>query len=285
MAQQTYIAFVGRMISKYEGGYGWNKKDPGGPTKYGITCWDLAEHMGQKMDSMTRWAPIVQNMTLATAEEIYQTKYANSLQYNALPAGVDTEVMDYGVNSGIGRPPIVLRAILGIKGSGPIDAKLLAAINAQSPVKLIDAISQERLSFMHAIRGGAAWQEFGGGWGSRVADLKTYSEHLAAGDTEATAPPAVDLTKTSLPKASHSSPNTGLNTIKTVVITSGTTAPASNYAGLSPVLTGCLVGGIVIAGVGAYFYQKQKADALNVAVSPPVILPPVAPVAPVAAAA
>ena len=43
MAANTYSAFVGGiMIPKYEGGYGWDKADPGGPTKYGITCFDLA---------------------------------------------------------------------------------------------------------------------------------------------------------------------------------------------------------------------------------------------------
>src|SRR6202044_1051878 len=99
----------------------------------------------------------------------------------ALPAGVDTEVMDYGVNSGIARPPLVLRSILKVPGRGAIDAALLAAINAQPADKLIEAISAERLAFMHAIRGASAWQESGGGWGARVSDLKTYSEHLAAG--------------------------------------------------------------------------------------------------------
>src|SRR5665213_1419957 len=105
--QADYDPFVGRMIQRYEGPYGWNKKDPGGPTKYGITCFDLAEHMGQKMDSMARWAPIVQAMTLATAEQIYSTKYAVAIGFNALPAGCDVVVMDYAVNSGVGRGKLI----------------------------------------------------------------------------------------------------------------------------------------------------------------------------------
>jgi hypothetical protein len=52
MSLVTYKAFVDRMISKYEGGYGWDANDPGGPTKYGITCYDLAEHLGERMTSM-----------------------------------------------------------------------------------------------------------------------------------------------------------------------------------------------------------------------------------------
>lgn len=70
MAASTYKTFIDRMISRYEGGYGWNRKDPGGPTKYGVTCWDLAEHRKFKMDSMARWAPIVQALTIDEAEAI-----------------------------------------------------------------------------------------------------------------------------------------------------------------------------------------------------------------------
>src|SRR5215472_2184254 len=69
--------------------YGWDKSDPGGPTKYGITCYDLAEFMHEKMDRMARWAPIVNAMTLATADQIYQQKYAVQCDFNDLMAGAD----------------------------------------------------------------------------------------------------------------------------------------------------------------------------------------------------
>src|ERR1700731_2253082 len=95
----TYQVFVDRMIAKYEGGYGWDKGDPGGPTKYGITCYDLAEHRGKKMNSMSAWAPLVKAMTRVEADDIYFTKYARALRYDELPAGVDVVVLDYGVNS------------------------------------------------------------------------------------------------------------------------------------------------------------------------------------------
>jgi lysozyme family protein len=52
---ENYVAFCSRMIKKYEGGYGWDKGDSGGPTKFGVTCYDLAAHRGQKMDSMKRF--------------------------------------------------------------------------------------------------------------------------------------------------------------------------------------------------------------------------------------
>src|SRR5258708_4710432 len=101
--QANYIAAIDRIIDKYEGKYGWDKKDPGGPTKYGITCYDLAEHRHQHMDSMNRWAPLVQAMPRSEAEEIYRTKYAVGIQFDQLRNGVDVCLLDYAINSGVAR--------------------------------------------------------------------------------------------------------------------------------------------------------------------------------------
>lgn len=184
--QVDYDPFVDRLIQKYEGPYGWNKKDPGGPTKYGITCFDLADHMGQKMDSMARWAPIVQAMSLATAEEIYKMKYATAIGFDTLPAGVDVVVLDYAVNSGIGRGKLML-------------SEFPTAIKT-NPVLAINAICDERLRFLHGLK---TWPEFGNGWNARVVDLRTYALHLAAGSTHETAPVAPDLSMVVMPKGVH----------------------------------------------------------------------------------
>jgi hypothetical protein len=77
--EENYSAFCDRMIKKYEGGYGWDKGDSGGPTKFGITCYDLAAHRGQKMDSMKRWAPIVYAMAAVVKDTISGNVY---LAYN-----------------------------------------------------------------------------------------------------------------------------------------------------------------------------------------------------------
>lgn len=277
MAASTYNAFIDRMIKKYEGGYGWNKKDTGGPTKYGITCFDLAQHMGLPMDSMSKWAPMVQSMTLETAEKIYKTKYANALHYDELNPGIDTEVMDYGVNSGVGRPILSLRAILGIPGRAVMDAALIKAANAQDPKKLIAAISAERLHFMQNIRGGSAWKEFGRGWAIRVADLKAYSLNLA--DKAHPVPVAPDLSTISMPKAVNGLPNTTVNTIKTTSIGAAGTATTAHASGLSPAFVLTLTGITIGAGVAYAIYANHKAAALNAAVAPPIRLAPVAPVA------
>lgn len=265
MAQNTYAAFAERMIGKYEGGYGWNRKDPGGPTKYGITCFDLAEHLGQKMDSMERWAPIVKAMTLATAEQIYRTKYANAIRYDDLPAGVDVVMMDYGVNSGIGRPVRVARAILGLPTSGKMDITVLDAIRKMDANRFIDSMCAERLHFMHGIRGGSAWAEFGGGWGARVADLKAYATHLAAEPGVVPHPIAPDLTGVALPKAQHGDPEITTKTIKKVVA-GGATSGASHFAGVPLELVAVLAGFVIVGGVAYVIHHKQMAAMANATV-------------------
>jgi lysozyme family protein len=261
------------MISKYEGGYCWDAGDPGGPTNFGITCFDLAEHMGQKMDSMARWAPIVRAMSMDIAEQIYASKYAAAIRYNDLPLGVDVEMMDYGVNSGIGRPIRVVRAILGLTGGAVMDQALLDAINKADPRKLVESISAERLHFMHAIRNGSAWAKFGGGWGARVADLRLYAFHLIDGVASKGAPTAPDLSNVSTPKAQHGSPDTVKNVIKTAGTASAGTGAGAHYSGLSPVAVIAAMVAVVVVGVLYVILVKQQATKLN----DTVVLPPAPP--------
>jgi lysozyme family protein len=197
--QSDYKAFVDRMIGRYEGGYGWDRADPGGPTKYGITCYDLAAHRGEKMTSMATWAPTVQAMPLAEAEDIYGSKYATLCRFDELGPGKDCALFDELVNSGARIVP-VCRRLLNVPGGARLDDGLLAAINA-APASFIDDFCAERLAFMHAIRGGAAWQQFGHGWGARVADLERYCNALAAGHPQEPPSTAPDLSAVPTPKA------------------------------------------------------------------------------------
>lgn len=195
--QATYKAFFDRMTSRYEGGYCWDAGDAGGPTKYGVTCFDLAAHRGKKMTSMSAWAPLVKAMTLAEAEDIYATRYAAPLRYNELPAGVDACMMDYGVNSGIGRVIPVVAGICGVASpSNRISDALLAAIHSRDADTLIDTIDRERMAFLRKL---GNWRTFGGGWTARVTDLTKYCHALAKGTPAHEAP---DLSNVATPKTS-----------------------------------------------------------------------------------
>ena len=270
--QANYAAFITRVINRYEGGYGWDKGDPGGPTKYGITCYDLAEHRGQSMNSMSAWAAAVQGMSLAEAEDIYREKYAKGLFFDTLRSGPDCAVLDYGINSGVGRPLRVARTLLGVTTAG--NAALVSAINAAhaaDPKWFVDALCQERLHFMHQIRGGTAWAQFGKGWGTRVADVASYSDNLAAG-TSPPAPP--DAPTVPHPKVTHGDPNATTSTATKTVITGTAAGTAAAASGPPHWLVPAVVGVVVIAGIAFAIYESRKHAAANATVIIPPTVPP-----------
>jgi lysozyme family protein len=262
--QSSYVATIDRIITRYEGNYGWDRGDPGGPTKYGITCYDLAEHRHQKMTSMAKWAPIVQGMTLAEAQDIYATKYAVGVRYNDLPLGVDACMLDYGINSGVSRPINVARALMKVKGSGAIDQPLLDAIKKANAYKFIQDMDAERLAFMHAIKGGAMWAKFGHGWNARVVDLTAYSEHLASGGTKPEPIPP-DLTNVVTPKAIHVAPTAGPATSGGLVASAG----AAYAAGLEWKYVALAAGSALTLGVGYELWQAHKTSVANATIHLP----------------
>jgi len=184
--QANYKTFIDRVITKYEGGYGWDAADPGGPTKYGITCYDLAEHRHQRMNSKAAWAPIVKAMTLQEAEDIYATKYARQCRFADLNSGPDCAILDFGINSGSSRAIKYAQAVVGTPQDGVLGPVTLAAINKMDPNRFVDIYCDKRLSFLRALR---TWSTFGRGWSSRVADLRAYCHNI----TGRKAPVAIPL--------------------------------------------------------------------------------------------
>jgi lysozyme family protein len=265
-----YQPFIDRVIDRYEGGYGWDAKDPGGPTKYGITCYDLAEHRGQTMTSMSTWAPLVKAMSRQEAEDIYHSKYATGVQFDYLNPGCDTVLLDYGINSGDSRPIRVARALLKLPAGATMTPDLVAAINKADAKWFIDAVCTERLHFMHQIRGGSAWAEFGRGWGTRVSDLQVYSEHLALG-TKGGAEPTVFP---KAPKANHTDPQVATKSTKGTVAGGAAAGTAAHASGLPHWAVGVVVAGVIASGVAYAIYKNRANTAANHTVVLPATIPP-----------
>lgn len=145
-------------LLKDEGGYTNHPDDKGGPTNFGITIADYRKYIKQNGTAQD-----VKNMTLDQAKAIYKTKYWDTVDGDNLPSGVDYTVFDYGVNSGVSRAQKVKNQFKDVK----------------DPVELINKINDERLRFMHAIRGGHDWSVFGKGWQRRVDGVRANSIKLA----------------------------------------------------------------------------------------------------------
>ncbi len=196
--KENYTLFVERMIFRYEGNYGWSKEDPGGPTKFGVTCFDLAEHLHEPMNSMAAWAPRVKAMTLATADEIYRTKYATACQFDALNSGCDCVVFDFGVNSGPSRAIKFAQVVAGAVSDGIMGPQTIGHINGMDTATFVNKLCDARLAFLRRL---GTWGTFGRGWTARVRDLRSYSLSLVAPDLTVAGYPQPQHKETRIPKA------------------------------------------------------------------------------------
>jgi lysozyme family protein len=157
-------------IFKAEGGYADNPADPGGPTNYGITLATLRAYEGDP--NLT--AEDVKKLTPAVAREIYRTAYWNRMQCGALPAGLDLEVFDFGVNSGPAESVKTLQRLVGVTQDGSVGPITLAAVRQFNVGDLIGRFAQARLAFYQSLN----MPEFEQGWATRVAQIQTAATKM-----------------------------------------------------------------------------------------------------------
>ncbi len=173
MSASDYDVSLRRLLA-HEGGYTNHPSDPGGPTNFGITIVDYRKYV--KPDAT---AADVKAMRLEEAKTIYRAKYWDAQHCDELPAGVDYAVFDYGVNSGIGRSGKVLRRVLKLAdNTSVVNDTVVAAARATDAKALVAAICDERLRFLQSLK---TWKVFGGGWGRRVAGVKSVALAMAGG--------------------------------------------------------------------------------------------------------
>jgi lysozyme family protein len=174
--QLDYDICLERLLT-HEGGYTNDAEDPGGPTNYGITIYDARKYGAEFGWTSSPTIQDMRTMPLSFAKHVYDEKYWHSQRCNELPPGVDDTVFDYGVNSGIARSGKVLRRVIGMSDrSWRVDDEVLHEVGKRDPVRIVDAINDERLRFLQQLK---TWPKFGKGWGRRVAEVKAYDEWLA----------------------------------------------------------------------------------------------------------
>lgn len=170
MAHENYDEALRRLLA-HEGGYSNNPSDPGGPTNFGITIADYRRYVNS-----AGTAADVRAMPLADAKAIYRSKYWDALRGDALPAGLDYAVFDYGVNSGTVRPATVLQRLLGLHADGRMSDAVVEAACRRDAGKLVAQLCDERLVFLKGLK---TWPVFGTGWRRRVTEVKTVALTMA----------------------------------------------------------------------------------------------------------
>ena len=142
------------------GAYTDDPKDPGGPTRWGVTLQALTQHRGRACT-----AAEVEALGEPEALAIYRAAYWDAAGGDGLPAGIDLMCFDAAVNQGVGRAVRFLQAAAGAVIDGVAGPATLAAATAANPDSLIDRIKQERAT---AYWDAPGWSEYGHGWANRL---------------------------------------------------------------------------------------------------------------------
>jgi lysozyme family protein len=150
-----------------EGGYVNHPRDPGGPTKYGITLATLANYRNTHVD-----ATDVQHLSLAEATAILEQQYWRKIWGDDLPRGIDYAIFDFAVNSGPAQAVKKVQEILHMDRDGVMGAFTLNALKAVDSETFIKEYMDLRLSY---LKGLGTWSTFGDGWTNRVNHVRKAS--------------------------------------------------------------------------------------------------------------
>lgn len=164
-------------VLKHEGGYVNHPADPGGATNKGVTQATYDAYRRSKGLITRKTVKLISDEEVA---DIYKSRYWDAVKGDALPAGVDYAVFDYGVNSGPTKAAKGLQKALGLTQDGIIGPRTLAAAQ-EDPESVIKKLCADRLAFLKRLK---TWPTFGKGWERRVRDVEKTALSYHKGDTQ-----------------------------------------------------------------------------------------------------
>jgi len=145
-------------IIGHEGGYVWDKNDPGGETKYGISKRSYPDL-------------VIKDLTRDHAREIYLRDFWLPVSGPKLYDGVGFQLFDFAINSGIQTAVRAYQRALNVADDGHFGPVSKIASQAMSEHDQIMRLNAERLEFMTRTRN---WPFHGKGWARRIANNLRY---------------------------------------------------------------------------------------------------------------
>ena len=146
-------------VLRFEGGYSFDKNDPGGETNFGIS-------------KRSYPAIEIQSLNLEAARAIYRRDYWNALNIEQLPIAIRLLVFDAAVNQGPSAALRMLQACVDVKVDGVIGPKTLAALAVVDPLRLIQRYAIARLKRYWS---NSNIERYGQGWLARLIDVSILS--------------------------------------------------------------------------------------------------------------
>lgn len=144
----------------YEGGRDDDPVDPGGRTNQGVI---QREYSAWRK---TKGLPVrdVFLMQPDERDEIYRINYADKVQFDQLPPGIDLLLLAGGINSGPVQSIKWVQRALGLTADGVLGPITMQRIQSADQDALIDGIIARREAFLRALK---TWPHFGKGWTAR----------------------------------------------------------------------------------------------------------------------
>ena len=147
------------IILHHEGGYVNHPRDPGGETNFGVTKRVYQEWGGTKD---------MEDLTKEDVAPIYEKNYWLRAKCNPLPSGLDLAVMDWSVNSGVGRAVKKLQQMIGTVADGGIGPNTLKTLDEyiehHGLEQTIKSYKNTRQEFYESL---STFDTFGKGWTRR----------------------------------------------------------------------------------------------------------------------
>lgn len=188
---KRYQEYMPRIL-RHEGGFVDHPADPGGATNRGVTIGTLRKLGIDKDGDGDSDLVDLKLLTADDAAAVFKRFYADPVQADLLPRGLDYAMTDFAVNSGPTRAAQHLQRIVGVAADGHIGPKTLAAVALRDPADLIEALHQSRLRFLRGLK---TWATFGKGWQRRVDDVRRE----ALDDARRLPPTPVDFSPAEFP--------------------------------------------------------------------------------------
>ena len=147
------------IILHHEGGYVNHPRDPGGETNFGVTK-RVYQEWGCTKD--------MEDLTKEDVAPIYEKNYWLRAKCNQLPSGLDLAVMDWSVNSGVGRAVKKLQQMIGTVADGGIGPNTLKTLDEyiehHGLEQTIKSYKNTRQEFYESL---STFDTFGKGWTRR----------------------------------------------------------------------------------------------------------------------
>lgn len=153
-----------------------NKKDKGGPTKYGITLATWRKVGYDKNGDGVLNEEDVKLLTKDDFHRVFKQNFWNACKADKIQdQSVANMLVDFAYNSGVKRAATYLQLTLGITADGIIGNKTLFAINKSNGKRLFERFKKTREDYLKSIAKGEQ-KDFLDGWLRRLSYI-TY-EHL-----------------------------------------------------------------------------------------------------------